>query len=208
MQALRGYPAPHPLFDLIATQRACRAFSDAAVDDRDLELIITAGTFAPSAENKQPWEFIVIRDGNLRTAIHDLVEGLWANTARASSRDRLAPDVFRDVDHGFSAGGLRTAPVVIVVCADLAKTHASTAAASIFPCVQNMLLSAHALSLGSALTTLATHMDDQLRQLLRLPPNLAPQAVLPIGVPAKALGPPRREPMAAHTHRDQFGIGW
>jgi nitroreductase len=71
-----------------------------------------------------------------------------------------------------------------------------------------MLLSANALGLGSALTTLGTQVDRRLRELLDLPDQLIPHALVPIGVPARKLGPPRREPMAVHTHRDRFGVPW
>ena len=84
----------------------------------------------------------------------------------------------------------------------------ATVGSSIFPCVQNMLLAATALGLGSALTTLATTMRDELRQLVAFPSHIEPMAVVPIGYPARPLGKPRREPFADHTHRDRFGVAW
>jgi nitroreductase len=83
----------------------------------------------------------------------------------------------------------------------------ATVGSSIFPCVQNMLLAAAALGLGSALTTLGAHADE-LRALLALPEHVEPSAVIPLGVPARPLGPPRREPVAEHMHRDRYGTTW
>ena len=73
---------------------------------------------------------------------------------------------------------------------------------SIFPAVQNLLLAATALGLGSALTTITIGYRDELRDLLGLPDHVVPVAVVPIGHPARALGPPRRDPFAdAHPPR-------
>ena len=96
----------------------------------------------------------------------------------------------------------------VVVCADLERGMKATAASSIFPCVQNMLLAASALGLGSALTTLGIQAGDRLAELLALPPHVVPQAIVPLGFPARRLGPPRREPAAQHTHRDHYGRRW
>jgi nitroreductase len=70
-----------------------------------------------------------------------------------------------------------------------------------------MLLAATALGLGSALTTLGTQAGE-LRTLLALPEHVEPTAVIPLGYPARPLGPPRREPVGEHTHRDLYGTAW
>jgi len=62
---------------------------------------------------------------------------------------------------------------------------------SVWPAVQNLLLTAHALGLGSALTTITTVFGDELRSLLALPGHVRPLGVVPLGWPARGLGPPR-----------------
>ena len=112
-----------------------------------------------------------------------------------------------DVDRG-ATGGIAAAPVNIVVCADTHRGLEATVASSIFPAVQNLLLAATALGLGSALTTITTGFRAELQQLLELPEHVWPVAVVPLGHPARPLGPPRREPFAEHTHRDRYGLRW
>jgi nitroreductase len=75
----------------------------------------------------------------------------------------------------------------------------------VFPAVQNLLLAANALGYGSALTTLTTVAADDLGPLLELPDGVTPLAVVPVGRPARTLGPPRRTPAATKTHRDRYG---
>jgi nitroreductase len=196
------------VFAVIHRQRAHRAFTDRPVSDDDVARVLDAATFAPSAENRQPWVFVVVRDEAARTTIHELALRAWETGGREFSATRLPAHLLADVDHGIAGGGYRAAPVLIVVGADTERGHSATVGSSIFPATQNLLLAATALGLGSALTTISTAFADELRELLALPAHVAPQAVIPLGHPAKPLGPPRREPFAEHTHRDRYGTAW
>jgi nitroreductase len=195
------------LFSVVARQRAHREFSDAPVPDADIERVLEAATYAPSAENRQPWEFVVVRDAARRAAIGDLTHRAWETAGRAFSEGRLSPELFADVERG-ATGGVSRAPVAVVVCADVERGLEQTVPSSIFPAVQNLLLAATALGLGSALTTITVGYRDELRGLLGLPDHVVPVAVVPLGHPARALGPPRREPFSAHTHREHYGEPW
>ena len=195
-------------FDVVHRQRACRSFTDAAVDDETLARLLDAATFAPSAENRQPWIFVVVRDPELRARVHDLTERAWADGGRAFAAARLDDELLGEVDQGIAGGGYRGAPVLVVVAADTDRCLEATIASSIFPATQNLLLAATALGLGSALTTLTTVFARELSELLALPEPVVPQVVVPIGHPARALGRPRREPFAAHTSRDRYGTPW
>ena len=195
------------LFAVVARQRAYRSFSTDAVDDDSIARLLTAATFAPSAENKQPWEFVVVRDDATRAAIGDLSRRAWDTHGRAFSERRLTPRMLADVDQG-ATGGVANAPVNIVVCADLQRGLEATIPSSIFPAVQNLLLAATALGLGSALTTITTGFRAEMQAILGLPELVLPIALVPIGHPARPLGPPRRAPFAEHTHRERYGQSW
>jgi nitroreductase len=196
------------LFEAIRSQRACRDFSDEPVDDAVVARLLEAATHAPSAENRQPWVFIVVRDPSTRARLHDLSEHAWEQGGREFSVRRLPPRLLADVEHGIAGGGYRAAPMVVVVAADTTRAHPATIPASIFPAVQNLLLAAQGVGLGSALTTITTTFAAELTGLLGLPDTVVAQAVVPLGYPAKPLGPPRREPFAEHTYRDRYGVSW
>ena len=194
-------------FEVVQRQRACRSFRPDAVADDLVERVLEAATFAPSAENRQPWEFVVVYDDAVRARIGDLTRQAWRGGARSYSEARLSPRLLADVDRG-AEGDVSGAPVLIVVCGDRRRAHEAAMAASIFPAVQNLLLAANALGLGAALTTLPTTFAAELRELLALPDDVDPLAVVPLGRPARALGPPRREPVSDHAHRDRYGREW
>jgi nitroreductase len=194
-------------FSVVSRQRACRAFAADDVDDALIERLLTAATFAPSAENRQPWEFVVVRDAAIRGRIGELSRRAWEKHGRAFSESRLSPGMLADVDRG-ATGGVADAPVNIVICADVQRGLEATIASSIFPAVQNLLLAATALGLGSALTTITAGYRAEMQEILGLPETVRPVALVPVGHPQRALGAPRRAPFGEHTHRDGYGRPW
>lgn len=199
--------AGREFFDVVLSQRACRRFTDRPVGDDLVARCLTAATHAPSAENRQPWVFVVVRDPALRAAIGELTRRLWRQAGRPHSEGRLPPALLAEVDRG-AEGGIAGAPVLVVVCGDARLGLEPTLPASVFPAVQNLLLAATACGLGSAMTTLATLAGDELRALLDLPEEVHPMAVVPLGWPAAPQGPPRRLPLAERAHRDRYGTTW
>ncbi len=198
---------PRDFFDIVRSLRAHRVFSDRPVSDDIIERVLEAATYAPSAENTQPWVFVVVRDPAVRSALGELTTRAWDSGAREYARSRLSPAMFADVDRG-ATGGVSGAPVLVVVGGD--RTHCNDAVldASIYPAVQNLLLAANALRLGSALTTLPTVLDGALRELVSLPDHVRAVAVVPLGWPARPLGPPRRTPVREKAHRERYGNSW
>ncbi len=194
-------------FDVVRRQRAHRAFRGDPVDDALVEQVLQAATFAPSAENSQPWQFVVVRDAALRARIGELTRKAWDAGGRAFEQGRLPERLLADVDRG-ATGGIAAAPVLVVVCGDTSFCLPAVIPASVFPAVQNLLLAASAVGLGSALTTLAMGFDEELRELLHLPQHVRALAVVPLGWPARELRPPRRDPVTSKMHRDRFGTAW
>jgi nitroreductase len=194
-------------FDVVLRQRACRAFTADPVDDDLIERVLQVATFAPSAENRQPWVFVVVRDPERRAAIGDLNRRAWEGGAKSHSEGRLTRSLLDDVDQG-AQGGVAGAPVLVVVGGDTRLGDRRVLAASIFPATQNMLLAAGALGLGAALTTLPLVFGDELAEIAGFPFEVQPMAVVPLGWPARPLGPPRRLPVADKAHRESFGSPW
>ena len=195
-------------FEVALRQRACRDFSAEPVPDEDIERILEAATHAPSAENTQPWVFVVVRDDETRKELDELTQRVWNAGARDQAMARLDAKLAADVDAGIERG-LGGAPVVVVVAADSKSgVHPKAVTSSIFPAVQNLLLAANALGYGSALMTLTAAAGDDLRAIVEMPDHLTPMAVIPLGRPARPLGRPRRRPVAESTHRDQYGRPW
>ena len=78
---------------------------------------------------------------------------------------------------------------------------------SIYPAVQNILLAARGLGLGSVITTLHKRYEDEIKELLGIPENVETAALLPIGHPTDDVGygPTRRAPVEEVTFWDRWG---
>lgn len=199
------------LLAVMHTQRACRRFDpDGKVLDADLERMLQAAVHAPSAENTQPWSFVVVRNDQARAQLADWWTETWnaggGDFVRQSLDDKV---LVADLEYGFNRGGFAAAPVVVVVCADTERVPEIYAPSSIYPAVQNLLLAASDLGYASCLTTgLTTFGVDRVRDKLQLPDTLLPMAAVYLGRSARKLSPPRRRPAATVTYREQFGTPW
>lgn len=199
---------PRSALSLLLTQRACRSFTDAPVDDQHLHAMLEAATHAPSAQNQQPWIFVVVRDAEVRRALVELTQQVWAGGARAHAERSIDAAFVGAVDR-FVRDGYGGAPVLVVVACD-GRDGTSTAvlASSVYPAVQNLLLAASALGYGSSMTTLAAQTPDALARIVGLPDGVRPLAVVPVGRPARPLGPPRRRSVDEVAHLDRFGASF
>ena len=181
--------------ELFRHQRAIRAFSDRPVPDELVDRVLTAAIHAPSGSNTQPWHFIVVRDPAVKQAISEAYEEARAETYR---------------DRPPATGGprqpLSAAPVLIVCCVD---TPASGQAgfqtgASIYPSVQNLMLAARALGLGTVLTTLHRRRKARIHEILGIPDRVESAAIIPLGWPDREYGPNRRAPLDRFVMRDRW----
>lgn len=148
------------VFECIRTRRSVRKFKDKQVPWDNIVTIMQAGKYAPSSGNLQNWKFIVIKDDAKRKAI-----------AKAC------------LDQEW----IEVAPIHIVMIGDYQKaerlygtrgrrlyTIQGVAAA-----VQNMLLTAHSLGLGSC--WVGAFDEDEIRRLTSLPEHVDVQAIVVIG---------------------------
>jgi len=182
---------------LFATQRAVRLFASRPVDDAVIETIIAAATRAPSARNSQPWRFVVIRERATKERLGEVFDELGSQMYGAGAPERTP---WGDV------------PVLIAVTSEYAfgSTESGLAAlgASIYPAVQNMLLAAHSLGLGSVLTTRWKAREAEVRPLIGLPESMAVHAIIPVGYPSERMGKNRRRAASEVTYRERFGAPW
>jgi len=194
-------------FDVVLTQRAHRSFRPDPVGDDLIERVLEAATHAPSAENRQPWVFVVVRDRGLREGLASAVRAAWDGGVREHVRPHLSERFFASVAR-WATVGLGETPVIVFVCGDTSSCDASLLPSSVFPATQNLLLAAHALGLGALLSTLPVLVDPQLKARLELPAHLQPMAAVCMGWPARTLGKPHRVSFRAKAFRDRYGNTW
>jgi nitroreductase len=200
------------LFDAIYTQRAIRRWRSDPVPDDLIWRVLEAATKAPSGSNTQPWRWIVVRDPATRTALSEALsaylesdEGMrsyFESGVRSEDRSQRlmltgALEIARD---------LARAPVLIVPCVyGGSRADNLLAGSSIYPAVQNLLLAARGLGLGTVLTTFQARIEPTVRELLGLPEDARPAALIPLGFPDANFGPTRRKPVEEVVYWDSWG---
>jgi nitroreductase len=138
----------------------------------------------------QRWRFLVIRDPKVKQTLGALYKRAWNEQVAPRYRaGEPAPGMSRErflrlLDAAeYLAVHIHEAPVWIVPCLE-GGTPIRTSGSSIYPAVQNMLLTARALGLGATLTTLYLQFEKEAEAALGLPPGVhSYDALLPIGYP-------------------------
>ena len=187
------------LFEAINTQRAIRHFSTEPVSDEDVSTILQSAIHAPNGGNRQPWHFLVVRDREAKRRLGDWYLKAWQ---AAVTGDMKSEQPYRS---GADLGNnMPDTPVVMLVCQ---RTDSSATGSSIFPAVQNLLLAARGLCLGTVLTTLHTAYESEVKAYFGIPDDFETVAMIPIGYPARGerFGRPRRRPLDEVASYETWG---
>jgi len=197
------------VFEAIYTLRAIRRFRPDPVPEELIWRVLEAATMAPSGGNRQPWRFIVVRDPQIKARLGQFyLEGwqrIYGPMREQALADPATARVYRAAEH--LAHRLAEVPVLIVACL---QTHPWPAPTSppgsyIYPAVQNLMLAARALGLGTVLTTLYRVREEEVRALLGIPAGWETMALIPLGWPRGRFGPLRRLPVEQVTYWDRWG---
>ena len=184
------------LFSAIDTRTSCRQFLPDPVDRATIEKILAAGIRAPSPLNTQPWQFIVITSPSIKQAIHEEAERCREWAIETSGWKWLK---------NYQADFLVKAPVLVAVVGDPQKSGVDMfqedgPVGYLLACaaaIQNMLLAAHALDLGSLFFTFFD--KKRMRRILDVPDTKTPVALVCIGRPESNANPVPRKSLDDKT---------
>ena len=212
------------LYDVMRSTPAVREFTDDPLPDDVLARILDNARFAPTGGNRQGVRVIVLREKDTRSALADLGlpgarrytaqlangESPW-NPLQPAGVDASAIET-TEVPAQMSAP-LRQAPVVLVICLDLAVVAATdqnldrigvVSGASVYPFVWNVLLAAHNEGCGGVLTTMAVAEEPRVKELLGVPDSYAVAAIVPLGKPVRQVTKLRRRPVPEFATCERF----
>jgi len=171
------------VFETIRTRTSIRKFDPTVeVSDATIEKILRAGMCAPSAMNKQPWEFVVVRDPAQLKAL-----GAALPYSRVENGAKVAIVVCGNLDNGLPGRGKEY------------WIHDCSAAS------MNILLAAKALGLGAVWTGVYPGEDRiaAVCKIVGIPEGYAPLNVIPLGAPAEN-PPPKDKWNPAKVHQDRW----
>jgi nitroreductase len=201
------------LLEGLATTRAIRRYTDEPVTDEQLATVMWAATRAPSGSNRQPFRFVVLRDGpravEARRMLGEAARRMWLGKSAAdgyASGSGADPDspkarMARTMQH--YADAFARAPVIVLACLQRYRDANPFEGSSVYPACQNLLIAARAIGLGGVMTQIQLLAPD-LPQVLGVPDGVALHATITLGHPAGHHGPVRRRPMEELVFED----GW
>lgn len=203
------------LFDIMYNCRAMRRLDTKEVPEELLLKLIDAANQAPSGSNMQNGRWIIVRDAEVKAQLAELNrQGVDAYIGprldnpgelphqSEAKRRRMVDSVLWQRDH------MHEIPALIIACLEF-ETKVDPAMAglgggSIWPGIQNLLLTARALGLGAAPTTLALMDYAKVAEVLDLPENMAAFCLIPVGYPLGNFGPVTRKPVEEILRYDRW----
>ncbi|MGC8475224.1 MAG: nitroreductase family protein [Acetobacteraceae bacterium] len=204
------------VFEIMHTTRAMRRLRPDPVPDALIRRILEAGAAAANGGNSQRWRFMVVKDMAIKQAVQALYQRAFDKVIGPRYRTSapppgVSPERYRRQHDAveYLTRHFHEAPVWIVACLDEgAAAPTRWSGASIYPAVQNMLLAARALGLGSTLTTRHLLYEAEAELALGLPPGVHSYAILPIGYPMGRFGPVGRGKLTEIVFGDRWGEAW
>jgi len=197
-------------YETLLERSSIRRFKRTPVPDDAIHRILNAGMHSPSAEHRQHWEFIWIKDGNLRMKLAELKYQSRKKMAKVLYPE-LTDERIEQIADGQRAS-VKSAPVLIAVCyrdldnpIEVGTGKISLSYGAAWQCIENMWLAATAEGLGFSPTFYGDDVYGEVKKLLGLPQGIEFAAVLRIGKKAQR---EKRKPIARledKLHYDKFG---
>src|SRR6266702_6269985 len=193
------------LLEGINSLRSIREFKPDPIPRHVLTKILEAATRAASGSNAQPWEFIVVQDPKVKARLKGPMLETWMKRLAASNMSSQMRKVYDDATEMLR--NTEKVPAIVYCCFDRNKSSKSEEVqyASILPSVQNLMLAAHVLGLGTFLTvhgSTSTRGEPEVKKILGVPDHVKIACLIYLGFPAMRLGPPKRKPMEKFVHYD------
>lgn len=163
--------------NMIFKRRSIRRFEERPVEPEKIERILRAGMQAPSAHNKQPWEFLVLTDKDKRDAV-----------------SKMSP----------YSGMVAYAPVTIIVIGNPDEMTEKFLPQDLGACTENILLQTAEEGLGGCWMGFYPDMDrvQMIKDYFELPENLVPFSVIAIGYsPNENFFVDRYDPQKVHFNK-------
>ena len=193
------------LLRIIQRRRSVRVYKSGNVSAKQLEIILEAARWAPSGANTQPWEFVVTRDRKKMKRVREIYANEW------NQRKLEDPVHYK----GLKKDYVGDVSVLVLVCGDArtkqvylttrqAADREKLFQASIANAVEQMMLAAANMNLGTVRVSVREEVEPELRELFRVPEPLRLLWVVPIGHARSWPKPKPRRPITAFTHFEVY----
>jgi len=163
------------VFEAIEKRRSIRKYKPSSIPDKHLKKILEAARLAPSAGNRQPWRFIVVR---------------------SSERKKILAEAARNQMFLADAGA------IIVALAD-PEASPKWFKQDVMIAMEHIVLASTGLGYGTC--WIGAFEEGQVKRLLGVPERIAVVALLPVGVPDEKPQPKPRKDFSEIFFKEEYG---
>ena len=196
----------------IKKRRSIRQYQPHPVEEEKVMAVLEAARWAPSAVNGQPWDFIVVREPEVRQRLVELILGAHRTVfSQASTEPVSGSQLDQRMQDVYSS--LPQAPVYVVVCLHRKRAYVKQEydqgaflfdVESVAAAMENLLLAAADQGLGTCWMGAPLFTEADIKGLMGIPDDVTIFGVTPLGYPAEDPGPRPRDPLPAIVHFDRW----
>lgn len=195
--------------EVVEGRSSVRYFTDEAIPEADIRKIVTLGTRAPNAGNKQDWRCLVLTEDSKKHEIKSIVQEKLESLARQAGKEN--PERYRNRHGSILFAG---APVVMVFLTkpyrsaidDLLKENGYSEAEidylrmrpdiqTISAMIQNILLAAYQMGYGTCWMVAPNIARHEIENYLGIRPPWSMAAIVALGRPSNVPGRSKRKPL-------------
>ena len=166
------------VMEAILARRSIRRFKPKPLPEEHLKKILEAAQQAPSAGNKQPWQFVVVRNPDIKDRLGKIARNqTWISNASV---------------------------IIVALAMDkkLPQIYEKWAERDVMIAVEHMVLSAWSLGYGTC--WIGAFTEEDIKDLLDIPQEMTVINLLPIGVPDENPEKKSRKPFEEIFHEERY----
>jgi len=198
------------LIHLLKERRSVRKYQQRPVPQQLIREVLEAASWAPSAHNAQPSRFLVLIDPQVKRRLAEAMANAWA-ADMAKDGTGVEPETFKLRVERFA-----TAPALVLACMSMEgmaefpdvekrRLERDLAVQSLAAAVENLLLAAHSMGLGASWFCAPAFCKGAVREVLEIPADVEPQALIAMGYPAEEPRAPPRKPLGDLCFWNRWG---
>ncbi len=197
------------LYEVIRQRRSIRKYQSKEVPDSKVLEVLEATGWAPSAHNSQPWRFIFLRDSKVKYELAERMAEAWAADLVHNGYE------IDERMHQERMKRFAKSPVMVLACLTMEGLRKFSderqvierdlAVESLAAGIENLLLAAHAAGLGACWYCAPAFCKDIVREVLKIPSEVEPSALIVMGYPAEKTPTPPKKALKEYCYLDVWG---
>ncbi|MFN8526664.1 MAG: nitroreductase family protein [Chloroflexota bacterium] len=193
-----------PLGEAMLTHLSIRRYRPDPIAIEDIHTMIDAASKAPSGGNHQPTRYLYITDRAQITEFGALYKEAWWAKRRDQGGWQTVDDI-PEHEQSYRRAAQLADEMKDVPCVIFALAIPPGGAGSVLLSVQNLLLAARALGIGTCPTTLHPSVMDRFNKMFGIPDDVQFHFCIPVGYPRGKFGPNKRMPTSETTYQGKWG---